>query len=178
MMDLTGKTLGQYQVIRELGRGGMAVVYEAYQPALNRTVALKVLPPNLSADAAFVQRFLCEARAAARLEHPNIVAIYDVLDLKGVYCIVMQKLDGEPLHALLRRHGRLPLDRATRLLGQIASALDYAHERGIVHRDVKPANIVVGRDDHVWLTDFGIAQIITNMQPTQTRAIVGTPEHI
>lgn len=178
MMDLAGKTLGQYQVIRELGRGGMAVVYEAYQPALNRTVALKVLPPNLSADAAFVQRFMREARAAARLEHPNIVAIYDVLDLKGIYCIVMQKLEGEPLHVLIRRNGRLPLDRATRLLGQIASALDYAHESGIVHRDVKPSNIMVGRGDHAWLTDFGIAQIVTNAQPAQTRSIIGTPEYI
>ncbi len=178
MIDLIGKTVGQYRIIRELGRGGMAVVYEAYQPALNRTVAVKVLPPGLSTDTAFVQRFLHEARAAARLEHPNIVAIYDVLDFRGIYCIVMQKLDGEPLHVLLRRAGRLPLDHATRILEQIASALDYAHRCGIVHRDVKPANIMVGPGDRAWLTDFGLAQAATGTQLTQARAVIGTPEYM
>jgi serine/threonine-protein kinase len=178
MADLIGKTLGQYRIVRELGRGGMAIVYEAYQPALNRTVAIKVLPPGLSADATFVQRFLREARAVARLEHPNIVAIYDVQDFGGIYGIVMQKLAGVPLDTLVQRNGRLPRDRAAHILGQIASALDYAHSCGIVHRDVKPANIMVGPGDRAWLTDFGLAQAATGTQPTQTRTFAGTPKYM
>jgi serine/threonine protein kinase len=178
MADLIGKTLGQYRIVRELGRGGMAIVYEAYQPALNRTVAIKVLPPSLSADATFVHRFLREARAAARLEHPNIVAIYDVQDFGGIYGIVMQKLAGVPLDALVRRNGRLPQDRAVHILGQIASALDYAHSYGIVHRDVKPTNIMVGPGDRAWLTDFGLAQAATGTQLSQTRSFAGTPKYM
>jgi len=178
MTDLIGKTLGQYRITRELGRGGMAIVYEAYQPALNRTVAIKILPLGLSADATFVHRFLREARAAARLEHPNIVAIYDIQDFGGIYGIVMQKLMGVPLGILVRRNGRLPLERATHILGQVAAALDYAHSCGIVHRDVKPANIMVGPEDRAWLTDFGLAQAATGTQLTQTRSFAGTPKYM
>ena len=179
MTDLIGKTLGQYQIVRELGRGGMAIVYEAYQPSLSRTIAIKVLPPQFAADKAFVQRFLLEARAAARLEHPNIVAVHDVAEDQGIYYIVMQKLEGESLQALLRRTGRLPLERAVRIVAQVAAALAYAHAAGIVHRDIKPANIIVGPRDHAWLTDFGIAKAITGgIQVTQTGAVVGTPEYM
>ncbi|MBX7236328.1 MAG: protein kinase [Caldilineales bacterium] len=178
MTDLTGKTLGQYQILREIGRGGMAVVYEAYQPSLGRTVAIKVLPPEFTHDKSFIQRFLHEARASARLEHPNIVAIHDVLQQGGYYFIVMQKLEGESLHNLIQKAGRLPPERASYILTQVAAALDYAHAHNIVHRDIKPANIIVGPGDHATLTDFGIAKAAEGTKMTQTGTMMGTPEYM
>jgi hypothetical protein len=176
--SLVGKTLGQYQILREIGRGGMAVVYEAYQPALVRTVAIKVLPPQLALDQQFVQRFLLEARSAARLEHPNIVTIHDVGVADGVYYIVMQKLAGEPLNVLIRRATRLPPKRAVRIAAQVALALDYAHQNRVVHRDIKPANIIVDAHDHAVLTDFGIAKAAEGGGLTRTGIAMGTPEYM
>lgn len=178
MTDLIGKTLGQYHIRREIGRGGMAVVYEAYQPLLARTVAIKVLPPEFAFDKTFVRRFLQEGRAAARLNHPNIVTIYDVGEQNGVYFIVMEKLDGESLHDLIRRTGQLPLSRATSILTQIAGAMDYAHAQGLVHRDIKPANIIVGADGRATLTDFGIVKAAEGTALTQTGTLMGTPEYM
>ncbi len=178
MTDLIGKTLGQYQILREIGRGGMAVVYEAEQPLLGRTVAIKVLPPEFTFDKTFVQRFLHEGRAAARLKHPHVVSIFDVGEQPGVYYIVMEKLEGESLHSLIRRTGRLPLPRASFILAQIADALDYAHAHGLIHRDIKPANIIVGPDDHATLTDFGIVKAAEGTALTQTGTLMGTPEYM
>ncbi|MBX7236327.1 MAG: protein kinase [Caldilineales bacterium] len=178
MSELNGKSLGQYQILRELGRGGMAIVYEAYQPSLGRNVAIKVLPPEFTYDKTLVQRFLHEARAAARLNHPNIVAIYDVGEQNGVYFIVMQKLEGESLHSLIQRVGRLPLARAAHLVGQVAAGLDYAHAQGLVHRDIKPANIFVGPGDHATVMDFGIAKALTGAQLTQSGMMMGTPAYM
>ncbi len=178
MTDLTGKTLGQYQILRELGRGGMATVYEAFQPSLGRTVAIKVLPPEFTHDTSFIQRFLHEARASARLEHPNIVAIHDVLQQGGYYFIVMQKLEGESLHHLILKAGRLSPERTSYILTQVAAALDYAHAHNIVHRDIKPANIIVGPGDHATLTDFGIAKAAEGTKMTQTGMMMGTPEYM
>ena len=157
-MDLVGKTIGNYQIGEELGRGGMAVVYRAYQPSLNRYVAIKVLPPQLAFDREFVQRFQREARAAAGLRHPNIVVIHDVGHQEGVYFIVMEFLEGLTLRELIEQAGRLPPRRVARIVEQVARALDDAHQQGFVHRDVKPPNIFVGKGDHVTLTDFGIAK--------------------
>lgn len=173
-----GSTLGQYQILGELGRGGMAIVYRAYQPALNRTVAIKVLPPQLALDASFVQRFMLEARNAARLDHPNIVTIHDVGQADGVYFIVMQEAQGEPLNSLIQREGRLTPDRALAILTQVAAALDYAHAQGLVHRDIKPGNVIVGPGDKAVLTDFGIARAVEGARLTQTGAIMGTPEYM
>lgn len=178
MSDLIGSSFGQYQILREIGRGGMAVVYEAYQPSLTRRVAIKVLQAHLAADAAFVDRFLLEARAAARLEHPNIVAIYEVGEWSGYYFIAMRELTGESLHSLIQHNGRLSLDRTIAILSQVASALDYAHSHGVIHRDIKPANIIVGVDDHATLTDFGIAKLMEGRHLTQTGAMMGTPEYM
>jgi serine/threonine protein kinase/Tol biopolymer transport system component len=178
MGDLIGKMLGQYQVLRQIGRGGMAIVYEAYQPSLNRYVAIKVLLPYLAADPNFVERFLHEARSAARLEHPNIVAVYDVGRQGEDYYIVMRYLPGEPLNALIQRLGRVPLERAAHIVAQIAAALDYAHAHGIIHRDIKPGNIIVGPGDVASLTDFGIAKAVEGTQLTQSGILVGTPEYM
>jgi serine/threonine-protein kinase len=178
-VDLTGQTLGSYQIIEELGRGGMAVVYRAYQQSLNRFVAIKVLPPQLAFEREFVDRFLREARAAAGLRHPNVVVIHDVGEQGGIYYIVMEYLKGQTLRDLVEREGSLPPARAARILEQMASSLDYAHGEGFVHRDVKPANIFIGEGDRVTLTDFGIAKAASEAQQlTRTGTLVGTPEYM
>ena len=178
-MDLKGRTLGVYQIMEEVGRGGMASVYRAYQSSLNRYVAIKVLPPQLAYDEEFVQRFLREAQAAASLSHPNIVVVHDVGEQGGLYYIVMEFLEGQTLKDLIQREGPLSPVRAARILEQVAAALDYAHQRGFVHRDIKPANIFVGPDDRVKLTDFGIAKAVSEAeQLTRTGMLVGTPEYM
>jgi serine/threonine-protein kinase len=176
---MIGKTLGNYQILEELGRGGMAIVYRAYQPSLNRDVAMKVLPPQLSFDQEFVERFQREAKAAAKLRHPNIVVIHDVGHQDGTYYIVMEYLDGRTLKQLIQQEGKLSPERAAHIVEQVAAALDYAHQHGFVHRDVKPSNIFVGPDNHVTLTDFGIAKAASETQQlTRTGALVGTPEYM
>jgi serine/threonine protein kinase len=178
-VNLVGMTLGNYQIVEELGRGGMAVVYRAYQPSLNRYVAIKVLPPQLAFDRQFVERFLREARAAAGLSHPNIVVVHDVGEQDGLYYIVMEYLAGRTLKEVIEQVGRLPLGRVAHILEQVAGALDYAHQRGFIHRDVKPANIFVGENDRVTLTDFGIAKAASEAeQLTRTGMLVGTPEYM
>ncbi len=178
MNTLVGQTLGQFQIIQELGRGGMAVVYKAYQPTLQRYVALKVLPAQFAHDENFVKRFRQEAIAAARLQHPNIVTIYDVGQIGDIQFIVMELLEGQSLAQLIRHGGALPPARVARLIEQIASALDYAHKQGFVHRDIKPANVMVDANDHATLTDFGIARAMGASRLTQTGAMVGTPQYM
>ena len=161
----------------------MATVYRAYQPSLHRYVAIKVLPPQLTFDPEFVERFQREARAAAGLRHPNIVVIHDVAqeNVGGVatHYIVMEYLEGQTLGDLIARQGALPPERALRIVEQVGAALDYAHQRGFVHRDVKPNNIFVGEGDRVTLTDFGIAKAASEAQQlTRTGAIMGTPEYM
>ena len=178
MTNLMGKILGQYHILEEIGRGGMAVVYRAYQPSLQRYVAIKVLPQQFTFDTTFVQRFQQEARAAARLEHPNIVTIHDVGEQQGIHYIVMQELHGLPLNKLIQQEGQMPLPRVARIVGQIASALDYAHSQGFVHRDIKPSNIIVEPDDQATLTDFGIAKAMEGARLTRTGTVMGTPEYM
>jgi Tol biopolymer transport system component/predicted Ser/Thr protein kinase len=177
--NLVDQTLGRYKILEELGRGGMAVVYRAYQPSLHRHVAVKVLPPQFAFDRQFVERFQREARAAASLRHPNIVVIHDVGHQQGIYYIVMEYLEGRTLEQLIKQDGPLPPRQVARIVEQIASALDYAHQRGFVHRDVKPSNIFVGEGDRVTLTDFGIAKAASETQHlTRTGVLVGTPEYM
>ena len=176
--NLIGKTLGQYQITALAGRGGMATVYKAYQPSLKRYVALKVLPYHLAADQDFVVRFRQEALAAAALRHPNILVIHDVGQDGNTHYIAMEYLEGQTLSDVLRRTGGLTLQQAIRILDQIASALDFAHQRGLIHRDIKPANIFVGQDDHVTLMDFGIVKAMSGVGVTHTGTTVGTPEYM
>ncbi len=178
MSEWLGKQLGQYEITAEIGRGGMAVVYKAWQPALNRPVAIKVLPTLYASDHEFVTRFKREAMSAAQLKHPHIVTIYDVGQEGDTHFIVMEYLEGPSLYKLLRATGPLPLERAAHIGGQVASALDFAHRRGLVHRDIKPANIIVGQDDHATLTDFGIAKAMAGTGLTQTGAMIGTPQYM
>ena len=179
MDDMIGKQLGNYQIVGELGRGGMAVVYRAFQPSLNRYVAIKVLPPHLGLDREFVERFQREALASAKLRHPNIVVIHDVGHQQGIYFIVMELLEGRTLKQIIEQEGALSIERAHRIAEQVAAALDYAHQQGLVHRDVKPANIFIGKNDHTTLTDFGIAKAASEAQQlTRTGMLMGTPEYM
>lgn len=129
-------------------------------------------------DATFVQRFQQEARAAARLEHPNFVSIYDVGEQNGTYYIVMQKLEGESLHGLIQRSGRVAPSRAAQIAAQVAVALDFAHTRGLIHSDIKPGNSIVNDSDHATLTDFGIARAAEGTKMTQTGMMMGIPEYM
>jgi serine/threonine protein kinase len=178
MDSLINKTLGQYQIIEEIGWGGMAVVYKAYQPALERYVAIKVLPHQFTFDQEFVERFLREARAAAKLNHPHIVTIHDVGQADGTYFIVMEYLEGPSLADLLRQQGALPPQQVAQIVAQVASALDYAHGQGFVHRDVKPSNILMGAEKTPKLADFGIVRAAEGTRLTQTGTVLGTPEYM
>ncbi len=178
MQELIGKTLGQYKLVGKIGQGGMAVVYRAYQASLGRNVAIKVLPPQFAMDQDFVSRFQQEARAVARLKHPNIVTIHDVGVQDGIYYIVMEEIAGKPLDVVIQQTGRLAVSRAVAIVSQVALALDYAHQHGIVHRDIKPANIIVGDEDHVTLTDFGIARAAEGAGLTRTGVMIGTPQYM
>src|SRR6476661_6004932 len=165
MGDLTGKTLGRYQIQERLGQGGMAEVYKAYQPQLDRYVAVKVLHSFLLDQESSRRRFQREARAVAALRHPHIVQVID-FDVAGdVYFMVMELIEGSTLKRveddLAARQTRLPLARVATIITAIGGALGYAHSQGLIHRDVKPQNIMFTATDQALLTDFGIAKIVS-----------------
>ena len=179
MENLVGKTLGQYQIVQEIGRGGMAVVYKAYQPSLTRYVAIKVLPPQFSFDHDFIERFVREARGAAMLHHPNIITIHDVSEQDGIHYFVMEYLTGKTLGAVMAETP-MTLPRIAYIVSQVASALDHAHSQGLIHRDVKPNNIIVdeARNDHVKLMDFGLVRAGQDSKLTRAGMILGTPAYM
>jgi len=174
-MNLTGKRIGNYEILQEIGSGGMAVVYQAYDHARRRVVALKILPPHLQHNSDLRQRFLREGQEAGRLVHPNIVRVYEAGEADGYDFIAMEYLAGGSLAQLLRRRGR-PLEAhdAANIMAQIAGALDYAYAQGILHRDLKPSNILLDGQGRAVLSDFGIAKIAGQMTLTPTGAILGT----
>ena len=176
--NLSGQTLDKYRILEEIGRGGMGVVYKAHDTVLDRLVAIKVLAPHLTWDQEFIKRFFREARVAARLKHPHIVTIHDVTQARGHHFIAMEYLEGRSLAEIIHRHGPLPPERAARILSQIARALDHAHAQGLVHRDVKPGNVIVGSHDNATLTDFGVAKSLEGTRLTQSGVMVGTPAYM
>jgi len=178
MQDLVGRAWGRFLIIEERGRGGMAVVYRAYDNVLQRTVALKVLLPHLAANAEFTRRFEREAITAANLRHPNVVIIYDVGSHESFQYIVMEYLDGPTLQQEVQRKGSLPINRVIPIIGQLASALDYAHQQGLVHRDVKPANVLVGARDQITLTDFGLVKAANMAKITGEGMASGTLKYM
>ena len=165
----------RYEPERLIARGGMAEVWLARDALLDRLVALKVLFPELSTDPNFVERFRREAQAAANLSHPNIVSVYDWGEADGTYFIVMEYVEGRPLSAVVREDGVMTPDRAAAIAADVASALGFAHRNGVIHRDVKPGNVLITTDDQVKVTDFGIARAAnTEDHLTQTGAVMGT----
>ena len=177
-----GAALAGYRIEALIGEGSTGAVYSALDVALDRRVALKVLLPELARDPRFRERFLRESKVAASLEHPNIVPIHAVGEADGVLFIAMRYVDGRDLSSILQQVGRLDPERVVGLLSQVASALDAAHERGLVHRDVKPANILVARHgerEHAYLCDFGLAKHTSTVTSlTGERSVVGTVDYL
>ena len=183
MADLSGQTLGNYRILERIGRGGMASVYKAYQPSLERHVAVKVIHEQLAADdEQFSKRFQREAKAVASLRHPNIIQVFDFGTVGDVSYMVMEYVEGTTLKAKLHgsseRGETMPLEEANRIFQSVASALEYAHRQGMVHRDIKPANVMLTPKGEVILTDFGIARIVGGTRYTATGAVVGTPAYL
>ncbi|MFB7053938.1 serine/threonine-protein kinase [Streptomyces vinaceus] len=183
--DLRGKRIAGYLVESEIGRGGMAVVYLARDLRLDRPVALKLLAPELARNDVFRQRFAHESKVAAAIDHPHIVPVFEAGETEGLLYIAMRYVPGQDLRALLDRTGPLPVETAARIAGQVASALDAAHAHDLVHRDVKPGNILVaeGTDsehpEHVYLTDFGLTKKSLSLTGfTSVGQFVGTLDYV
>src|ERR687884_1194116 len=168
---------GRYRIVRKLGAGGMADVYLAEDQELGRRVAIKILNDRHAADDSFIERFRREAKNAAGLSHPNIVSIYDRGEAEGTYYIAMEYLDGRSLKELIVGRGPAPVSVAIDYARQILSALRFAHRNGIVHRDIKPHNVLVDAEGRVKVTDFGIARAGTS-QMTEAGSIVGTAQYL
>jgi eukaryotic-like serine/threonine-protein kinase len=168
----------RYEIERTLGEGGMARVYRGTDRVLGRTVAIKVLSGKYAGDETFVTRFRREAQAAAGLNHPHVVSVFDTGDDGDRHYIVMEYVEGETLSDLLRREGRLPPERAAAIAADVATALETAHEQGLVHRDVKPGNVMLDREGRVKVMDFGIARAAADDTLTQTGLVLGTASYL
>ncbi|HUG53637.1 MAG TPA: serine/threonine-protein kinase, partial [Vicinamibacteria bacterium] len=176
----SGTTFGPYQILEPLGKGGMATVYKAYEPGLDRYVALKVLPPEFLHDEGFAERFRREAKVIARLEHPNIIPIhaFGIEEKARTPWMAMRLVPGGALSGALSG-ARIAPERVVAILRGVADALDYAHGKGIVHRDIKPQNVLLDEAGRVYLADFGIAKIVEGAPGlTRTGMISGTPQYM
>ncbi|MEV3973168.1 serine/threonine-protein kinase [Streptomyces sp. NPDC050698] len=183
--ELVGQQIAGYRIEQEIGRGGMAVVYRARDLRLERTVALKLLAPELARNDTFRRRFTHESRAAAAIDHPHIVPVFEAGETDGVLYIAMRYVAGSDLRHVLDREGPMPPVTALRVAAQVASALDAAHDNGLVHRDVKPGNILVSRGtdsdhpEHVYLTDFGLTKKSLSLTGfTTVGQFVGTLDYV
>src|SRR5919109_4545143 len=176
----SGQMLGPYRIITQIGKGGMATVYKAYQASIDRYVAVKVLPSQLAESKEFATRFQQEARIIAKLEHPHILPVFDYGESNGVAYFVMRYLEAGTLKDRMVAGRPLPIKEIDKLFTQLTDALSYAHSHGVVHRDLKPANALVDSQGNIFLTDFGIAKLLESASPrlTQTDAIMGTPAYI
>jgi serine/threonine protein kinase/Tfp pilus assembly protein PilF len=175
---VVGESIGPYRITKQLGVGGMATVWKAYHPALDRYVAIKVLHPSFKEDPQFTTRFQREARIVAKLIHPHIVPIYDFSQHEGMSYLVMRYIDGRTLKALLKE-GSLPLDRMMEIVEPAGQALAYAHDQGVLHRDIKPSNFIISSEGEIFLTDFGLARMAESTDITLSRdMLVGTPQYI
>lgn len=180
-MDMIGKKIGRYEIQAHIGEGGMAQVYQAFDPQINRTVALKILKDEHCQEEEHRKRFIREGKAAGALAHPNIVTIYDVGEFKGTPYIMMELIEGETLGDLLSAEVLLPLETILKIAIQLADALDYAHRKGVVHRDLKPDNIVLSADyESLRIADFGVARVKTlgEQERTQAGMMLGTPRYM
>ena len=178
MIQKGQKINDRYQIIKSIGEGGMANVYLAFDTILERNVAVKVLRGDLANDEKFVRRFQREALSASSLSHPNIVEVYDVGEDDGIYYIVMEYIEGKHLKQLLKRRGKLTLDEAVDIMLQVTDGMACAHDSYIIHRDIKPQNIMILENGLVKITDFGIAMALNSTQLTQTNSVMGSVHYI
>ncbi|PYQ17039.1 MAG: hypothetical protein DMF79_17930 [Acidobacteria bacterium] len=169
--------IGKFEILSELGQGAMGKVYRARDPILERLVALKTVAPGLLSSPDAVARFQREARAAARLQHPNIVTIYELGEVEGTHFIAMELIEGRELGQVMAASDRFTVPQKVRIVADVCRGLDFAHKQGVVHRDVKPANVRVGRDGEVKILDFGIARL-ADSELTQAGTVLGTPSYI
>lgn len=177
--NIIGKQIGQYQIEEQIGQGGMATVYKAYQPSINRHVAVKILPSQYAQDPSFLKRFEQEAKAIAALEHPHILPVYDFGTQDGLTYMVMRYIKWGTLSKFMGQP--LAPERIVTLIGDVASALDYAHKQGVVHRDIKPSNVLIDNNGEALLTDFGIAKMMAGSGATQLTgagSVLGTPAYM
>lgn len=179
MMEIeVGTQVGLYRIMEQLGQGGMATVFKARHTVLKRDAALKFLHPAFLEDPEFVERFRHEARMIAGLEHPNIVPVFDFAEYDGLPFLAMKFIRGETLKATLSRGG-LSMEKSCRIIDAVGQGLAYAHAKGILHRDVKPSNVLMGEDAGIYLADFGIARIAASAQSTlSSEMLIGTPQYI
>jgi YVTN family beta-propeller protein len=173
-----GAEVSGYRVDELIGRGGMGEVYRAWDERLERNVALKILIPRLADDDAFRERLLRESRLAASLDHPNVVPVYDAGEAVGRFFLAMRYVEGTDLRAVLRGEGALSPERAIDIAAQVAGALDAAHERGLVHRDVKPSNVLIDERGHCYLADFGLAQLVSSQGQAPDESLLGTLDYV
>jgi serine/threonine-protein kinase len=176
--QLREATLGDYEILAELGSGGMATVFLAHDLQLDRRVAIKLMHPALVSGEGMVDRFILEARTAAGLSHHSIIPIYAVKSEEDLLFFVMKFVEGRPLDSIIVKEAPLPTDMVRHIVSQVAEALGYAHKRGVIHRDIKPANIMISTDGHPVLTDFGIAKVADKQGLTMTGATIGTPTYM
>lgn len=173
-----GQTIGSYRLIQQMGQGGMATVYKAYHAALDRYVAIKVLHPVFTEDASFLARFQREAKTVARMDHPNIVPIYDYSEFEGRPYLVMKFIEGETLKAHMAR-GALSREEILQITRAVGSALSYAHRNRVLHRDIKPSNVLLSNDGQIYLADFGLARMAQSGESSLTAdRLIGTPQYM
>jgi Protein kinase domain len=177
--SLIGTTVAGHRVERFVGRGGMGVVYQAVELSLERTVALKLIAPELAGEPGFRERFIAESKMAASIDHPNVLPVFNAGEDHGVLFLSMRFVDGDNLRTIVRRDGPLDPRRAADIVAHVASALDAAHARQLVHRDVKPANVLMAGGDHVYLTDFGLVKDLgLTAGHTRTGEVLGTLDYV
>ena len=175
---MIGTSIGSYRINAELGEGGMGVVYRATETLLDREVALKALHPQITRDEGRLERFKAEAKALARLHHPNIATLFNFFEQNGVYYMVMEFVDGQTLEDVVQQRGALPLRPALEIFNSGLRGFAHAHERGVIHRDIKPSNLMLTREGEVKITDFGIARVAGGGKLTQTGKLIGTLEYM
>ena len=178
--ELTTGTLfaGRYQIIEELGRGGMGRVYRALDKKLNEEVALKLVRPEIAADRSALERFHTELKLARRISHPHVGRMYELMEEKGSHFITMEYVPGQDLRGLIRQTGQLTMGKALAIGKEIAEGLGEAHKQGIVHRDLKPSNIIIDRAGSARILDFGIARSMGAKSRTGAGVMIGTPEYM